>query len=68
MNRTERFAVIERYLAALRQLGDMRIGGAPLRDALRQGALDLWMASNTRESSLWNDDTLPDQIRALVNG
>jgi len=68
VNRTERFAVIERYLAALRQLGNMRVDGAPLRDALRQGALDLWMASNTRESSLWNDDTLPDQIRMLMNG
>jgi len=68
VNRTARFAVIERYLAALRQLGDVRASGEPLRDSLRFGALDLWMASDTRESNLWRDATLPDQINALTKG
>jgi len=68
VNRTARFAVIERYLAALRQLGEVRAGSQPLRDSLRFGALDLWMASDTRESNLWRDETLPDQINALING
>lgn len=67
MNRTERFAVIDRYLASLRALGNLRAGSASLREALRSGALDLWTASETRESSLWRDETLPDQIRALLN-
>lgn len=67
MNRTERFAVIDRYLASLRALGNLRAGSASLREALRWGALDLWTASETRESSLWRDESLPDQIRALLN-
>lgn len=65
MNRAERFATIGRYLAALRQLGDLDAGGNPLRDALRCGTVDLWSASSTRESSLWRDPTLADQITVL---
>ena len=66
MNRTERFAVIGRYLSALRRLGSLEAGGVPLREALRVGATDLWMSSATRESSLWRDATLADQITSLT--
>jgi len=67
VNRAERFAVIERYLSALRQLGSLDADGTPLREALRSGAADLWTSSSTRESSLWRDPTLADQINALIS-
>lgn len=67
MNRAERFAVIGRYLSALRQLGSLNAGGLPLREALRVGGTDLWLSSETRESSLWRDTTLADQISTLIN-
>jgi len=66
MNFAQRQAVITRYLAALRDVGDAKVGGVRVRDSLRCGNTDLWVASELRESSLWRDSTLFDQIGALV--
>jgi len=66
MNFAQRQAVITRYLAALRAVGDAEVHGVRVRDALKHGSTDLWAASELRESSLWRDSTLFDQITALV--
>ena len=59
--------MIARYLRAMRSLGDVSLGSTALRDALRVGDTDMWMASSLRESSLWADPTLVDQIRSLID-
>jgi len=66
MNFTQRQAVIARYLAALRAVGDAEIRGLRVRDALWHDNTDLWAASELRESSLWRDSTLFDQISELI--
>lgn len=59
--------MIARYLRAMRLLGDISLGSATLRDLLRIGNTDMWMASSLRESSLWADPTLVMQIRSLID-
>ena len=65
--RDGRSELTRRYLAALRALGDLPIRGDRLRDRLRVGATDWWLASETRESSLWRDPTLGEQVAALTH-
>ena len=60
--------MIERYLAALRDLGAVSLHGRALRDILRSGSFDLWAASSVRESSLWTDPLVFERISALDDG
>jgi len=71
LDRDSRHAVIEKYLGALQDVGELSVDGVTLRDALRSGSTDLWSASSVRESSLWNDprffarlDMLQDSLDA----
>ena len=64
--RDGRGELTRRYLAALRALGDLPLRGERLRDRLRVGAIDWWLASETRESSLWRDPSIGEQVAALT--
>lgn len=66
MNVAQRHAVIARYLAAMRTTGDVVVAASTVRDTLRDGATDLWSASELRESSAWRDTSQLDQINALL--
>jgi len=68
MNNRQRRAVIGRYVSALRAVGDAVIHGRPVRTALQFVTVDLWAASELRESSLWRDPTFFAQLTALVDG
>ena len=68
MNDHERRSVIGRYVSALRAVGDAVIDDRTVRVALQSGTVDLWAASELRESSLWRDSTLFAQLNALVHG
>lgn len=65
LDRDSRHAVIEKYLAALRDIGDVSVNDVALRDALRSASTDLWSASSVRESSLWNDPSFFDRLNLL---
>ena len=67
MNDHQRRAIISRYVSAVRAVGDAVVDERKLRVALQSGTVDLWAASELRESSLWRDPTLFAQLKALVD-
>lgn len=67
MNDDQRHAIIGRYVSALRAVGDANVDDQKVRVALQSDTVDLWAASDLRESSLWRDPTLFTQLKVLVD-
>ena len=67
LTQEERHAAIGRYVNAIHDVGKVVIWGKSLREHLTEGRSDLWSSSELRESSIWRDPTLFDQL-SLVTG
>ena len=67
LNKSERHSVIERYLLALGALGDITVNGRTVREMTQIGLHDFWTASSMRESSLWQDHAVDEQLKSLTS-